>query len=234
MSYPSGVRFCPRCGTRLVRRDDRGHPRPTCPSCHFIVYRNPAPAAGVILLDQDGAVLLVRRRYQPAAGAWCLPAGFMEYGESPRRCAVRELFEETGVRVRLTALFGVYAGFDDPRVRAVLILYRGKRSGGRLKAGDDATDARFFRLTRLPRRIAFASHRRALEELRAMRSALSGSRPPAMHRGRTAPHPASTRIRSAPGALIRPRSRPGAASRDRRASSPAPSRRAARGPDRAR
>src|SRR5205823_476836 len=138
------------------------------PACDFIVYRNPAPAAGVILAGARG-VLLVRRRYEPAAGDWCLPAGFMEYGESPRRCAVRELREETGLRARLTGLFGVYAGFDDPRVRAVLILYAAERIGGRLRPGDDAIEARWFPLARLPRRIAFASHRRALEELSAMR-----------------------------------------------------------------
>jgi 8-oxo-dGTP diphosphatase len=162
---PSRTRFCPRCGARLVAREEHGKRRPTCLQCGFIAYRNPVPAAGVILSGRDG-VLLVQRKYDPAAGAWCLPAGFMEYGESPTRCAVRELFEETGIRARLTGLFGVYAGFDDPRVRAVLILYTGQRLGGRLRAGDDAIKARYFPLHRLPRRIAFAAHRRALEEWR--------------------------------------------------------------------
>jgi ADP-ribose pyrophosphatase YjhB (NUDIX family) len=110
---------------------------------------------------------MVKRRFDPAAGAWCLPAGFMEYGETPERCAVRELHEETGLAIRITALFGVYAGFDDPRVRTVLILYTGERTGGRLTPGDDATDARYFPARRLPRRIAFASHRRALAEYHA-------------------------------------------------------------------
>lgn len=159
------ARFCPRCGARMVSRDDHGRRRPTCPDCGFIHYRNPVPAAGVILPGRAG-ILLVRRRFDPAAGAWCLPAGFMEYGEAPERCAVRELLEETGVRARLTGLFGVYAGFDDPRVRAVLILYTAVRTGGRLRAGDDAIEARYFPLSRLPRRIAFAAHRRALEEYR--------------------------------------------------------------------
>ena len=159
------ARFCPRCGTRMVRRDDHGQMRPTCPACGYVHYLNPVPAAGVILPGPRG-VLLVRRKYDPRAGDWCLPAGFMEYGESPERCAVRELFEETGLRARLTGLFGVYAGFDDPRVRAVLILYTAERTGGRLKAGDDALDARFVPLSRLPQRIAFAAHRRALEEFR--------------------------------------------------------------------
>ena len=160
------ARFCPRCGARLVMRDEHGRPRPTCPECGHIAYRNPVPAAGVILTGRAG-VLLVRRKFDPRAGAWCLPAGFMEYGEAPEKCAVRELFEETGLRARVTGLFGVYAGFDDPRVRAVLILYTAERTGGRLRPGDDAIDARYFALGRLPRLIAFAAHRRALEELRA-------------------------------------------------------------------
>jgi 8-oxo-dGTP diphosphatase len=162
------TRFCPKCGTRLVRRDDHGHPRPTCPKCGTIVYHNPAPAAGVIVFSPAG-VLLVRRKYAPAAGQWCLPAGFMEYGETPERCAVRELFEETGVRGRLTGLFGVYAGLDDPRVRTVLILYVAERTGGRLKPGDDAVAATYFPLARLPKRIAFASHRHALAALQRER-----------------------------------------------------------------
>jgi ADP-ribose pyrophosphatase YjhB (NUDIX family) len=162
----SNARFCARCGTRLVLRDDHGRRRPTCPSCGHIAYRNPAPAAGVILPGPRG-VLLVRRKFEPRAGTWCLPAGFMEYGESPERCAVRELFEETGLKGRLTGLFGVYAGFDDPRVRAVLILYTAERRGGRLRAGDDALEASYFALHRLPRELAFAAHRQALEDYRA-------------------------------------------------------------------
>ena len=111
----------------MVMREEHGRPRATCPACGFIHYRNPVPAAGVILPGRDG-VLMVKRKFEPAAGAWCLPAGFMEYGETPERCAVRELREETGIAARITGLFGVYAGFDDPRVRTVLILYRAART----------------------------------------------------------------------------------------------------------
>jgi ADP-ribose pyrophosphatase YjhB (NUDIX family) len=89
----------------------------------------------------------------------------MEYGETPEHCARRELLEETGLRARLTGLFGVYAGLDDPRVRSVLILYTAEPTGGRLVPGDDAISARFFALDRLPGAIAFASHRAALAEL---------------------------------------------------------------------
>lgn len=147
----------------MAMRDEHGRRRATCPACGFIHYRNPVPAAGVIL-PGSGGVLMVKRKYDPAAGAWCLPAGFIEYGETPERCAVRELREETGIGARLTGLFGVYAGLDDPRARTVLILYRAERTGGRLRPGDDAVEARYFAPGRLPRWIAFASHRRALAE----------------------------------------------------------------------
>jgi ADP-ribose pyrophosphatase YjhB (NUDIX family) len=160
------VRFCPRCATRLIRRDDHGSLRPTCPACGFIYYRNPVPAAGVVLAWQ-GRLLLVKRKYPPRVGAWCLPAGFMEHGETPEECALRELFEETGIRGRLFGLFGVYAGLDDPRVHVVLTIYEAQRSGGRLIPGDDALEARFFEPTRLPRAIAFRAHRQALAEYRA-------------------------------------------------------------------
>ena len=156
-------RYCPRCATPLEKVDDHGHRRPVCPLCGWVHYRNPVPAAGVIL-EREGRVLMVKRRYAPRAGAWCLPAGFMEYGETPEHCAVREMEEETGLLVRLTGLFGVYAGLDDPRARAVLILYTARREGGRLRAGDDAQAAKWFGPARPPRAIAFAAHRQALQE----------------------------------------------------------------------
>ncbi|HTR97704.1 MAG TPA: NUDIX hydrolase [Candidatus Acidoferrales bacterium] len=167
--------YCPRCAHALEPRSEHGTTRPTCPACGFIWYRNPVPAAGVLMLA-DGRVLLVRRKYDPRAGAWCLPAGFMEAGETPQQTALRELREETGLEARLTGLFDVYAGFDDPRVRSVLILYEADRTGGTLVPGDDATEAKWFPLGELPPDLAFESHRRALAELagRQGRSASHG------------------------------------------------------------
>lgn len=155
--------FCFRCGTALEPRDDHGTLRPTCPVCGWIYYHNPVPAAGVIL-ESEAGVLMVQRRFDPRAGAWCLPAGFMEFGETPEACALRELSEETGIRGRITRLFGVYTGSDDPRTRPILVVYVAEPIGGTIAPGDDAVDAGFFPRAELPDPIAFRSHRRALDE----------------------------------------------------------------------
>ena len=158
-------KYCPRCGGDLdVRRLDH-RDRLVCSRCEYVFYQNPAPAVGVIVIE-DEKVLLVQRKFEPRKGGWTLPAGFVEYDEHVEHCAVRELKEETNLDVELTGMFNAYSAMDDPRVRVVLLLYTGRRVGGELDAGDDAIDAGFFSLDELPEPIAFAAHRLALAEIR--------------------------------------------------------------------
>lgn len=162
----NGYQFCPRCGVRL--RDTRldGRVRLVCEaaSCDFVYYHNPVPAAGVIVYREDRGILLVKRAHPPRINWWCLPAGYMEWDESPARTAMRETFEETGFEVEILGLFNLYSGDDDPRTNAVLALYEARVIGGELTPGDDALDAAFFALDELPERIAFVAHRQALRE----------------------------------------------------------------------
>lgn len=159
----STFRYCPACGRRLVRRTMDGHHRRVCPACGFIHYRNPTPAVGV-LIARGGRLLLVKRKFPPYAGLWSMPAGFMEYGESPEDCAVRETLEEAGLRVRPGRLVGVYSGVDDPRTHAILIVFRATILSGTPRAGDDASEVGWFPLNGLPR-LAFRAHRRAISDL---------------------------------------------------------------------
>ena len=67
------------------------------------------PAAVALVVREDGAVLIIRRTDN---GNWALPGGAVEMNESVSDAAIRETFEETGIRVEVTGLLGVYS---DPR-----------------------------------------------------------------------------------------------------------------------
>lgn len=158
-------KFCPKCSARLKMKELDHKPRAICPECGFVHYANPVPAAGVILVE-NGKILMVRRRFEPRAGLWSLPAGFLESDEDIRECAVREMKEETNLDVRIERLFNVYSAFDDPRTITLLVVFTASRIGGELRCGDDASEARFFDLDSLPEEIAFRAHRSALDDLR--------------------------------------------------------------------
>ncbi|MFB6202211.1 MAG: NUDIX domain-containing protein [Halorhabdus sp.] len=92
--------YCPHCGSVLTERKIEGRSRRFCPDCEWVVYRNPDPAAGVLVVrDDPPSVLLVRRSGPPAAGAWSLPAGYLEWDEPAPEAAARELREETTLDV---------------------------------------------------------------------------------------------------------------------------------------
>ncbi|RKX24609.1 MAG: hypothetical protein DRP45_07835 [Candidatus Zixiibacteriota bacterium] len=160
-----GFKFCPRCGKVLQKITIEDRIRVHCPDseCGYIFYQNPIPAAGAIIVEND-QVLLVKRAYPPRINWWCIPAGFMEWDEHPSETAVRELEEETGLKVKLTSLFDVYSGNDDPRLNAILVLYLAKVVGGKMQANDDALDVAYFGFNNLPEKIAFEAHVQALAD----------------------------------------------------------------------
>ncbi len=158
--------FCPYCRTALESIDEGGKPRPRCPACGFTQYLNPAPGAGVIIM-RGQEVCLVQRKYPPREGLWTLPTGFMEWDETISRTAVREVKEETGLEVELTALHEVETGVLPPAQPVLVVFFTARECGGELRAGDDAAAVGFYRLDALPGPIAFGAHRRVLAELAA-------------------------------------------------------------------
>jgi len=108
------------------------------------------PVAGVgAVIVADGRVLLVRRDTSPRAGHWSLPGGAQELGETFAEACVREVREETGLVVEVLGLVDVVDSItrdDAGRVRFHYLLadVLARPSGGALKAGSDAADARWF------------------------------------------------------------------------------------------
>src|SRR3972149_1540803 len=128
---PSTIRFCPLCGSDLVRvplpPDQKEEA--VCPACGFVFYLNPKVVAGTIPAE-DGRILLVRRNINPSKGKWTFPGGFVDWGETVAGAALRETLEETGLRVDLDGLVGVYSYPDAP---VVIVVYRARVAGGALQ-----------------------------------------------------------------------------------------------------
>ena len=157
-------KFCPKCGGRLLVQFTEGRDRQVCSACGFIFYRNPIPAVAMIMRDAD-AILLVRRKYEPRQGDWSLPAGFVEWGESPDETAVREAKEETNLNIKLSELYGVFRARGEENYEILLVVYRAEILSGELLAGDDAMEACYFKFNALPENIAFRVHRQILMKL---------------------------------------------------------------------
>ena len=144
------LRYCPHCASPLLLKlpDTEDRPRLVCDRGH-ILYVNPKLIVGVIP-ERRGRILLMRRAIEPRYGAWTFPGGFMEIDESVEECAAREAEEETGIKVRILDLVGVYSrpGPEGPGI--VSIVYRGRVTGGRVNVGREALEARWFRPDEIP------------------------------------------------------------------------------------
>jgi len=113
-------------------------------------YKSPKLTVDGIIIT-DGEILLIKRENQPFKGKWALPGGFVEYGEKTEDAVMREVFEETGLKTKISRLVGVYSDPKrDPRGHTVTIVYNLKICNGKIKSGDDACDAKFFKVENLP------------------------------------------------------------------------------------
>ncbi len=128
--------------------------RNTCPHCGKSLPkpRNPVPTVDVII-PRGNSIVLIKRRNPPSG--WALPGGFVDYGETLEYAAVREAKEETGLDCHILDLLGVYSDPNrDVRLHTISTVFIVDWKG-EIQAGDDADEAVWFPLERLPGTIAF-------------------------------------------------------------------------------
>jgi len=164
-SLEERARFCLRCGAALAWRREPGDDRPrrACPACGWMFYDNPRPCVGALIV-REGKVLLARRAKEPYLGWWDIPGGFMEAGETPEEALAREVLEETGLRARAFRLLAIFPDTYGAEGAPTLNLhYLVEVDAGEPCPQSDVADLRWFGPDELPREIAFANGRQALD-----------------------------------------------------------------------
>jgi len=107
------------------------------------------PCVGAVIKDGRGRLLLIKRGHAPGAGLWSLPGGRIEPGETDAEALVREMREETGLTIEAGQLIGtVRRPTQDGGVLDIRD-YEATVTGGTLRAGDDAADARWVAASEL-------------------------------------------------------------------------------------
>ena len=119
-------------------------------------YKYPRPAVTadciVITRETEPKVLLIQRGNPPFKGAWAFPSGFMDMDETTEQCAIRELKEETGLRLSDVHQIGAYSKVDrEPRGRTITVAYLAIVDEPIAVTGqDDAAKAEWFPIDALP------------------------------------------------------------------------------------
>ena len=117
-------------------------------------YPRPAVTADCVVITNEPLpkVLLIQRGAEPFKGSWAFPGGFMNMDETTEECAIRELEEETGLKVTTVHQIGAYSKVDrDPRGRTITVAYLAIiDSPQEVRGQDDAAKAEWFPITELP------------------------------------------------------------------------------------
>lgn len=122
-----------------------------------------------VVFDETREKVLLTRRADN--GLWCVPGGGMESGESAAEACEREVFEETGLSVRVKRLVGVYSNPDQlviypdgNKVHFVILGFEAEIVGGELGLSDETTAAGFFSLQEIAQLPMHGKHKQRVED----------------------------------------------------------------------
>lgn len=155
-------KYCPHCSQKISAQMEGDVMRDFCKNCDKFFYDNPLPVASTIV-TKDRKVLLVKRKNKPYKDMWCLPSGFAESGESIEAAALRELEEEAGIKGKILDLVDANSAYSYLYGDLLFLTFEVEQTGGKMMAGDDASDVKYFPLDKLPE-LAFVSNMKAVEK----------------------------------------------------------------------
>lgn len=135
------------------------------------VYEYPMPAiaadiAVLVINEREFLILLIKRKNEPFKDYWALPGGFMDINEKIFETAQRELMEETGIKTDELDFFNFYDDVNrDPRGRVVSFVFIANfEQCPKISPSDDAIEAKWFNIFKLPENIAF-DHKKIINDI---------------------------------------------------------------------
>ena len=120
-----------------------------------------------IIEDQEGNVVLIKRKYPPFQNYYALPGGFIKEGEKPVEAVIREVKEETNLDIKVESKIGIYTEEGrDPRGNVHTTAYKCRIIGGvsDLRGGDDSKDAELIPITELQNIELAFDHKKILSD----------------------------------------------------------------------
>jgi len=132
--------YCPKCGTKLEKKNVDGCPRNYCIGCHYVQYINPLPGVSVMIENDDKLLLGKRAPSSIESGKWCFPCGFIEHHENYLDAAHREVYEETGLEIKITSLVNVSSNRINPDLHTIVAVLTAEVVNGTPQPGDDLVE----------------------------------------------------------------------------------------------
>lgn len=161
-------KYCPICGSdRFVINNFKSK---RCDDCGFVYYFNPSSATVAVIINDKKEILVATRANEPAKGTYDLPGGFVDMDESAESAVMREVEEETGLKIEsVRYMFSIpnlymYSGFQ---VETTDMFFLCKIEGNfDFTAHDDVSELQFIPFSQLdPAKFGLQSVRQGIERI---------------------------------------------------------------------
>lgn len=162
--------YCPRCGSNQFGINDFKSKK--CCNCGFVLYFNAIAATVAVIVNEHDELLVAKRAKEPAKGTLDLPGGFCDSFETAEEGVIREVIEETGLKVTQTSyLFSlpnkyIYSGFEE---HTLDLFFLCKVNSTELRPADDVEELHWIAIDKLvPEEFGLQSIQKGIERIKTI------------------------------------------------------------------